>query len=359
MSRNRFFALIAVAIIVSVAGCSGVLPGTDDSSGTPMGDQTSERTPTASPIPERTVSTPSPTATPTPTPVPDIVREHRDFGRAIGEELRKHSDIDEDWIRTTTGEKRTTVIVVRKPPKWTIKRTEMEVVRESVRLTKWRSSPDVEPGDMSVQNWHRPEKVHIVVQSRKGNVASQLSLDTELAVQYADRDMTLDEFASQLSNTRKVEHNVSVGENSTAYYLKMAEWRQLRKEQLRILDLYENFSVRINDSSIRPEQGDIYYRHKSGNLWRQERHKGQLLTTYWEAVRNVTRQRLVHRYPKRMRAYANIPDEPDIEYWIYTKDAFAFIAATDGDPSDQNILLDGSYDLYYGNVTEIRHQDDE
>jgi len=357
MKKNQTFALVALAIIVSVAGCSGVLPGTDDSSGTPMGDQTSERTPTASPIPERTVtSTPSPTATPTPTPVPDIVREHRDFGRAIGKELRKHSNINEDWIRDTTGDELTTVIVVRKPPKWTIKRTEMEVVRESVRLTKWRSSPDVEPGNASAEDWHRPETIRVIVQDDDGDIKTRLSISTELAVNYAEGNVSLEEFASHLSDTREIENNASLTKNSTRYYLSKSEWRQIRDKQIHLLNT-RDWYIELDYSEINVEKDEIYYHYSPPNSSQRVLQEQAFLRTYWESVRDVSRKRLVHRFPERMRLYADVPGDEDVETTIRTEYAFDFIRATGGDISDENILTNGAWNLYYPKKNVTKYPD--
>jgi hypothetical protein len=356
MSRNRLFALIAVAIIVSAAGCSGVLPGGEDSSGTPIDNQTTEPTATASSTPETATSTPSPTATPTPTPVPDIVREHRDFGRAIGEELRKHSDIDGDWIRATTGDERTTVIVVRKPSKWTIKRTEMEVVREAVRLTRWRSNPSIDSSNTSVQDWHRPDEIKIIVQDRDKEIVSRLTLDTELAVNYAESGIGLKEFTSRLDENREADRDAKLGENATSYYLRKAEWRQIRDEQIRLLNA-RDWYVELDYSKIRVGEDEIYYHYSPPNASQKILQERFFLRTYWEAIRNVSQQRLSHRFPKRMRLYADVPSDEDLETTIRTKYAFDFIKATDGDITDENILANGAYNLYYPKRNTTRYPD--
>lgn len=357
MREGRILALVALAIIVSVAGCSSVLSESGDDSVTPMDGQTPESTPTAMLTSEPTASsTPSPTATPTPTPVPDIVREHRDFGRAIGVELRKHSNIEEKWIRNTTGDKRATVIIARKPPQWTIKRTEMEVVREAVRLTKWRSSPDVEPGDSSGEDWHRPEEIRVIVQDQDGNVNTRLSVNPDLAVDYAEGNMSLEEFASRLNDTREIENNVSLDENSTSYYLSKAEWRQIRDEQVRLLNS-RDWYIELDYSEIRVEKSEIYYHYSPPNSSQRVLQEQAFLRTYWEAVRNVSRQRLVHRFPERMRLYAEIPGDGDVETSIRTEYAFDFIRATGGDISDENILTNGAWNLYYPKKNITRYPD--
>jgi hypothetical protein len=346
--------------MVLFAGCSGVLPGgSDDGTSTQTAMQTPGQTSTATPdsAPEGTptaTSKTTPTSTPTPSP---NVEDHRLLARQIVTELQKNGAEDESWVRDAAAGAEYSAILVRQPPEWTVKRTEMEVVREAVRGVVLGTEASANPAGTNGSDLHRPEEIRIVVQNTDGEISSRLSLDTELAVAYADKKVSLEEFASRLNNTRKVERNVPLGENSTAHYLKIAEWRQIRDEQIRIINLRENFTVKLDKSELRPERHEIYYYYTPSDSWQRVLREAELLRTYWEAIRNVSRQRLVHRFPERMRLYASVPGGEDVETTIRTEYAFDFIRATNGTVGDENILLNGAYDLYYPKKNVTRYPD--
>jgi hypothetical protein len=58
-----------------------------------------------------------------------------------------------------------------------------------------------------------------------------------------------------------------------------------------------------------------------------------------------------------MRIYASVPGGEDVETTIRTEYAFDFIRATDGTVDDENILLNGAYDLYYPKKNVTRYPD--
>jgi len=360
---HRAFALILTSMVL-FAGCSGMLPGeNDDVSSTQTPVQTPGQTSTATPVStaeETPTITPKTTPTSTPTPSPNI-EDHRLLARQIATELQENGAEEESWVRDVAAGTEYSAILVRQPPKWTIKRTEMEAVREAVRGVMLGTESSANLTDTNGSNLHRPDEIRIVVQNRDGEIASRLSLDTELAVAYANEEVNLEEFASRLNNTREVEGNVSLGENSTAYYLKMAEWRQIRDEQVEIINnspvTGTNDTVDIDYSEVRVEASEIYYRYSPANSTFRAIRDGTFLRTYWEAIRNVSRQRLVHRFPERMRLYADVPGDTDVETTIRTEYAFDFIRATGGDTSDENILSNGAYNLYYPKKNVTRYPD--
>jgi len=365
VTDHIFFVLI-LASVVLFAGCSGILPGGgDNGTSTQTAAQTPGQTSTAAPVsasdgtPTVTAeTTPTPTSTPTPSP---NVEDHRLLARQIATELQKSGAEDESWVRDVAAGAEYSAILVRQPPEWTIKRTEMEVVREAVRGVVLGTESGANPADTNGSDLHRPEEIRIVVQNTDGEISSRLSLDTELAVAYADERVSIEEFASRLNSTRKAERGVALGENSTAHYLKMAEWRQIRDEQVEIINnspvTGTNDTVDIDDSEVRVRTSEVYYKYSPANSTFRAIRDGTFLRTYWEAIRNVSRQRLVHRFPERMRIYASVPGGEDVETTIRTEYAFDFIRATDGTVDDENILLNGAYDLYYPKKNVTRYPD--
>lgn len=364
MMERKVFVLVVLMTLILFAGCSGVLSGGNDgatSTQTPVASPVTTTTATPTPTEASPTATPTPTQTPTPTPSPKI-DDHRLLARQIATGLQEHGADEESWVRDVSAGVEYSAILVRQPPEWTIKRTEMEAVREAVRGVILGTGSGVNPGETNGSApLHRPDEIRIVVQNQDGEITSRISLDTGFAVDYADRKISLEEFASRLNETREVERDVPLGENSTAYYLKMAEWRQIRGEQVEIINnspvTGTNETVDIDHSEVRVEASEIYYRYSPANSTFRVIRDGTFLRTYWEAIRNVSRQRLVHRFPERMRVYAAVPGDEDVETTIRTEYAFDFIRATDGDISDENILTNGAYNLYYPKKNVTRYPD--
>jgi hypothetical protein len=235
----------------------------------------------------------------------------------------------------------------------------MEGVRAAVRGIKLWTKPNVAPNSSS-EYFHRPDEVRVFVQNQNGTLVSRIDLDTDLALQYANRDISIEKFASRLDEVRQAREDVTLGENSTLYYLKKAEWRQLLREQVSLIRQADRRGETVGEldvTAVRPERGELYYEYSPPNIGSAEVREGTFTRTYWQAVRNVSNARLVHRYPERMRVYADVVAGPDMESSIRTEYAFDFLQVTGGDISDENILTSGAYDVYYNKINVTYYED--
>ena len=357
MSKQKALALMILMSVALLAGCSGILPGEESPAPTQTPGETPESTPSITPGMTPTV-TPEPT--PPATPVPPS-ENHQLFARQVGAELEKSRPNDQ-WVQKTEGHTNNTISVyVENPPEWTVKRTEMEAVREAVRGTVIGTTPDVSEAT-ETDKFVRPGKIYIHVQTPDRRPLTTIAVDTKSAADYADTELSIAKFAESLSDTREVHSNsLDLSGNSTLNYLKYAEWRPLVQEQLRIINNSKvagsNETVTVDRRNIRVIDDEIYYEYSPPSAGDSHVREGTFMRTYWEAVRNVSRDRLIHRYPERMRVYANVPGDADMESSIRTEYAFDFLEITGGDISDENILTSGAWDAYYNKINRTYHED--
>jgi hypothetical protein len=188
-----------------------------------------------------------------------------------------------------------------------------------------------------------------------------VTLDAGLAASYAYDEIEIEEFANRISETRKL-HNrgIDFGNESTHYYLKKSEYRLVKDEQTDIIN-QDNIPgtdgevVNIEVVEVQPNENEIYYKYTAPSDGQSLIREGIFMKSYWEAIRNVSRQGLVHHYPDGIRVYANVPGDRDMESSVRTKYAFDFIRATGGNISDENILVNGAWNLYYGKINRKRY----
>jgi hypothetical protein len=140
----------------------------------------------------------------------------------------------------------------------------------------------------------------------------------------------------------------------------MAEWRRLMQEQMGIIRHAKipgtgGEIVDVEVKKVQPENNQIYYEYTAPTDGQSLVREGIFTKSYWEAVRNVSRQSQVHHYPERVVVYANVPGDRDMRSTVRTEYAFDFIRATDGDITDENILINGKWNLYYGKVKQKRY----
>lgn len=352
---NKCAIIVPLICLVLLAGCSGVLPGGDGNVTPTSTDTTSAPTPTQT-------ATPSPTTTPspTPTPAPKVVA-HKQFASEINRHIDRTVPDDKSVVVAYNGSASVSAILLERPSDWAFKRTEMEGVRAAVRGIKLWTKPNVDSASSS-EYFHRPDEVRVFVQNQNGTLVSRIDLDTDLALQYANRDISIEKFASRLDEVRQAREDVSLGENSTLYYLRKSEWRLLKNEQLWIINRSElagtdGETLDVDTAKIRPKKGEIYYEYSPKNTDQSVAREYMFFRTYWEGVRNVSRNRLVHRYPRRMRVYAEVPGGRDLESSIRTQYAFDFLMITGGSISDENILTNGAWDVYYNKINRTRYPD--
>lgn len=355
MSKQKALALMVLMSVALLAGCSGILPGEESPSPTQTPGETPESTPSITPGMTPTV-TPEPT--PPATPVPPS-ENHQLFARQMGDELEKFRPGDE-WVQKTEAHANNTVSVyVEKPSEWSVKRTEMEAVREAVRGTVIGTTSNVSEAT-ETDKFVRPEKIYIHVRRSDGRPLTTVTVDTTAASNYAAADIRISTFAEQVSETRKVHQSgFYLSNNSTLSYLKTAEWRILKEEQFHLIQQSREHGEVVGDIdkvTIRADKNEIYYEYSPPNISEAEIREGTFTRTYWQAVQNVSNDRLVHRYPKRMRVYADVPADTDIEVSIRTEYVFDFLEVTDGNLSDENILTSGAYEVYYNKINKTYHE---
>jgi hypothetical protein len=357
MSKRTTLALIILISVALFAGCSGILSGGESPDPTQAPGETPEPTPSITPEMTPTV-TPEPTPTATPVPPSENLQL---FARQMGDELEK-SRAEDQWVQKTEGHANNTISVyVEKPSEWSVKRTEMEVVREAVRGIVIGTTPSETEAE-STEQFLRPETVYIHVRTKDQQLLTTITVDTELAANYAKQEVSIKKFAEQLAETRKSQANrLKLGDRKTLYYLKTAEWDVLKSEHSQIINqttvVETNETVDLDMAKIHPEQNEIYYEYTPPNASESVIREGVFTKSYWEAVRNVSHDRLIHRYPERMRVYANVPGDADMESSIRTEYAFDFLEITGGDISDENILTSGAWDAYYNKINRTYHED--
>jgi hypothetical protein len=357
MSKQKALALMVLMSVALLAGCSGILPGEESPTPTQTPGETPESTPSITPGMTPTV-TPEPT--PPATPVPPS-ENHQLFARQVGDELEKFRPGDE-WVQKTEGHANNTISVyVEKPSEWSVKRTEMEAVREAVRGTVIGTTPNETEAE-STEQFLRPETVYIHVRTKNQQLLTTITVDTGLAANYASHQISIETFAEEIAGTRKSQADrPKIDDQNASYYLKIAEWDVLKNEHSQIINqttvVGTNETVDLDAVKIRPEKNEIYYEYTPPNASESVIREGVFTKSYWEAIRNVSRDRLIHRYPERMRVYANVPGDADMESSIRTEYAFDFLEITGGDISDENILTSGAWDAYYNKINRTYHED--
>jgi hypothetical protein len=236
----------------------------------------------------------------------------------------------------------------------------MEVVRGAVSAITSITTPDESEAE---DTWKlpRPDAIQIHTRTAEKDSFTTITMETDLAVDYARGETGIDTFAERLSATREVhESTSSLDENSTLYYLKTAEWRILMDEQTSIINRLaipgtDGEIINVEVSKVRPKQEKIYFEYTAPSDGQSIVREGAFTRSYWEAVRNVSRQNLVHRYPEKMQVYSYVPGDRDMKSTVRTKYAFDFIRATGGNITDENILINGKWNLYYGKVERKRY----
>lgn len=357
MTKRKTLALMVLMSMVLFAGCSGILSDAESSLPTQTPGETPKSTPSITPEMTLTV-TPAPAPAATPVPPSENLQL---FARQMGDELEKIRP-DDEWVQRTEGHSNDTIsIYVEKPSEWSVKRTEMEAVREAVRGTVIGTTPNEQQAE-STDQFLRPEAVYVHVRTKDGHPLTTITVDTELAANYANRDVGIKTFSRRLAETRKIQANkLKLNSRKTLYYLKTSEWNVLKSEQSRIINqttvVGTNETVNLDTAKILPERNEIYYEYTPDNASESVVREGVFTKSYWEAIRNVSRDRLIHRYPERMRVYANVPGDADMESSIRTEYAFDFLEITGGDISDENILTSGAWDAYYNKINRTYHED--
>jgi len=359
-NRARLVALAALVVVVLSAGCAGVLSGGQGqaTSQTPTATPTSTPTSTATPT-----ATPSPTATPTatPTPVPDHL-DYDWFGDEIAEELNDYRD--EKWAEGFGDHEEDIVgVAIMKPEGWTVQDAEMDGAREVARISALVAH-DTAQKAREEGTFVRPEKFQVVVRDQDGNRLSRVSIDADLAANYAYGEVDLEGYAQHVADTRELQtdttENVTVSKREPKLALRAAEYRPFQQIHLRRIangSLADSPPPDIERAVIVSEVETVYYEYRVNPENNAVVQAPVVTRTYLETIKEVRNLRRVNRLPKQMVLYQDRSwsrEDESIVTTAKTEWAMEYFALSDWTLPQNKTMTRQELDAYYNRITRNR-----
>ena len=367
LTRARVIALAMLGAVVVLAGCAGTLPGIGGDAATPTADSSSTATPAATPTPN---STPIPTATPTPTPkatptaTPTPVPDHLDydwFGDEIAQELNDYRG--EEWGEGFSDHEEDIVgVAITKLEGWSVQDAEMDGAREVARMSALVAFDDMEEA-RETGGFVRPDRFQVLVVDQDGNRLSQTFIDADTAAKYSDGDVTVEEYAEHVADSRVVQEDategVTVSEREPIMALRAAEYRPFQQIHLHRIATSNPLNSSASRPEIKkavtvPEERTLYYEYRAPKD-DDIPHTAQVTRTYLETLKKVRESQRTNRLPGQMVLYSDMSwsrEESSIVTTAKTKWALEYFALSNWTLPQNKTLTRQELDAYINRINE-------
>jgi len=272
-----------------------------------------------------------------------------------------------DFLYDSSGsaEDRIVSVTVKKPEGWTVQDTEMEAARDLAWTAIVSTSPTVEAAKEN-DEFLRPNTYRVRVVTQDGKLLSETTFDGDTAAAYADGNVTVTEFATQIALRRTV-HNESatISKREPTLALRAAEYRPLQYRHLERIgngSLTNRSAPKINRAVILPDEETLYYENVAPMEDIKYNQEGVITRTYLEAIKDIFESPQVNRYPNKMVLFSDVSYSRDesVLTTAETQWAFNYFAITDWTlPQNIKDMSRAALDAYFNKLSRKLIEDDD